>query len=115
MKVGYPSLIAALLLALLLAASAQAHPRTKFASKQGWPTPPAWFIASPTLACIEMRESTDGRGSTDLYGFLQSTWAAYGGQDNVYQASPAEQLWRAWLLYSADGFHQPWGQFDGCA
>jgi len=77
-----------------------------------WPTPPAWFVHSPVLACIELRESGDGRASSNLYGMLDG-WAAAGGRGTAASASPAEQLYRAWLLYSRFGW-SPWRPYDGC-
>ena len=78
----------------------------------GWPTPPAWWLHSAFFACIYFRESTDGKGSSNLYG-MQAGWAAVGGRGSAGDASRAEQTWRAWLLYERDGV-EPWQPYDGC-
>ena len=65
--------------------------------RRGWPTPPAWWLRGPA-ACIERFESTDGRGSRNLYG-MQAGWAQVGGTGWAGAAPPAEQRYRAWLLY----------------
>lgn len=73
-------------------------------------------ISSPSggfKACVEMRESTDGAGSPDLYGFLPSTWASLGLPGSPYTASPAAQSAAFDMLYARDGT-SPWGPYDGC-
>ena len=75
-----------------------------------WPRPPAWFRHD--AACIEMGESTDGAGSSNLYGMLDG-WAAAGGTDSAWGASPGEQLYRVWVLYNMDGWG-PWATAPGC-
>ena len=64
-------------------------------------------------ACVEMRESTNGAGSSDLYGFLPSTWAANGFPGSPYTASPAEQTAAFEVVYARDGT-APWAPYDGC-
>lgn len=64
-------------------------------------------------ACVEMRESTDGRGSSNLYGILNSTWASLGRSGSAYSASPAEQSAAFDQLYAKDG-SSPWAPYDGC-
>ena len=75
-----------------------------------WPVPPAWFRHD--AACIEMGESTDGAGSSNLYGMLDG-WAAAGGTDSAWGASPGEQLYRVWVLWNMDGWG-PWATAPGC-
>ena len=59
-----------------------------------------------------MGESTDGAGSSNLYGMLDG-WAAAGGTDSAWGASPGEQLYRAWVLWNMDGWG-PWATAPGC-
>jgi hypothetical protein len=77
-----------------------------------WPIPPAWFRRD--AACIEMGESTDGAGSSNLYGMLDG-WGAAGGSSSpdAWHASPAEQLYRVWVLYNLYGWG-PWTTALGC-
>lgn len=84
-------------------------------------TPPAPVVHSTYVApqgggfkaCVEMRESTDGRGSSNLYGFLQGTWNSLGRSGSPGSASPAEQSAAFDQLYARDGT-SPWGPYDGC-
>ncbi|MDH5278451.1 MAG: transglycosylase family protein, partial [Actinomycetota bacterium] len=46
-------------------------------------------------------------GYYGLYQFSLGTWAGVGGSGNPIDASPAEQLYRAQLLYASRGA-QPW-------
>ncbi len=98
------------LIALVLPLAAQAHSRH-------WPRPPSWFVRQVD-GCIELRESTDGKGSPNLYG-MQAGWAAAGGTGWAGNATPTEQLYRAWRLYgialrtTGDGW-SPWTPYDGC-
>ena len=71
---------------------------------------PAWFRHD--AACIEMGESTDGAGSSNLYGMLDG-WGAAGGQDSAWSAAPGEQLYRVWVLQHMDGW-SPWATAAGC-
>ena len=57
--------------------------------------PAAWFRHD--AACIEMGESTDGAGSSNLYGML-NRWAAAGGQDNAWSASAGRAALPRWVL-----------------
>jgi LysM repeat protein len=79
------------------------------------PAPVVSSYAAPGSfkACVEMRESTDGRGSSNLYGILNSTWASLGRSGSAYSASPAEQSAAFDQLYAKDGA-QPWRPYDGC-
>ena len=84
-----------------------------------FPVPPAWWLRSPTLACIIRRESggnvhdTANPSSRGLYQFEYSTWSSVGGSGDPAYASRAEQTYRAWLLYRRDGWG-PWTRYDGC-
>ena len=64
-------------------------------------------------ACVEFRESTDGRGSPNLYGILPSTWASLGLPGSPYTASPTQQQQAFQELYARDGV-SPWAPYDGC-
>jgi hypothetical protein len=60
-----------------------------------------------------MRESGNGSGSPNIYGFLPSTWASLGRQGSPGAASRAEQDAAFWQLYARDGT-APWAPYDGC-
>jgi hypothetical protein len=60
-----------------------------------------------------MRESTDGAGSSNLYGILDSTWHSLGLWGSAGAASPAQQTAAFEELYARDGV-QPWRPYDGC-
>jgi muramidase (phage lysozyme) len=66
-----------------------------------------------TLAAIAWCESrgnyrtNTGNGFFGAYQFLPSTWRAVGGRGMPHLASPAEQDYRAALLYVAQG-PGPW-------
>jgi hypothetical protein len=60
-----------------------------------------------------MRESTDGAGSPNLYGFLPSTWASLGRSGSPGQYSYAVQTAAFEQLYARDG-PTPWAPYDGC-
>jgi hypothetical protein len=64
-------------------------------------------------SCVEFRESTNGKGSSNLYGILPSTWASLKLPGSPYTASPAEQNAAFQQLYAKDGT-QPWAPYDGC-
>jgi len=83
--------------------SAQAH---------RWPDPPAWWLHSSFAQCVRIRESGNGRGSSNIYGMLEG-WQAAGGHGNAKDASRAEQDYRAWILYRRYGT-APWRPYDGC-
>ena len=85
-------------------------------------TPPApapvrsTYVAAPSgsfKACVEFRESTNGAGSSNLYGILNSTWSSLGRSGSAYTASPAEQSAAFDQLYAKDGT-SPWAPYDGC-
>jgi Transglycosylase-like domain len=64
-------------------------------------------------ACVAYRESGDGVSSSDIYGFLPSTWASLGLPGSPYTASPAQQDAAFQMLYARDG-SAPWAPYDGC-
>lgn len=103
MRVLVASLVV-LALALTLPISAQA---------KRWPKPPSWWLNSPNMVCVRIRESGNGRGSSNLYGMLQG-WGEAGGSGSAWSASVAEQHYRAWILWKRFGCHDPWGRYDGC-
>lgn len=84
-------------------------------------TPPApvrhsTYMAAPSgsfKACVEFRESTNGAGSSNLYGILNSTWSSLGRSGSAYTASPSEQSAAFDQLYAKDGA-SPWAPYDGC-
>ncbi|MBO0715364.1 MAG: LysM peptidoglycan-binding domain-containing protein [Acidimicrobiales bacterium] len=64
-------------------------------------------------ACVAFRESTDGQGSSNIYGILPSTWTANGFPGSPDTASPAEQQVAFETIYSREGA-APWAPYDGC-
>jgi hypothetical protein len=74
-------------------------------------TAPAWWVAAAApLRWCEARGvySTDtGNGYYGAYQFNWGTWAGVGGSGNPAHATPAEQDWRAYLLWQRRGW-QPW-------
>jgi hypothetical protein len=64
-------------------------------------------------SCVAYRESGDGAYSSDIYGFLPSTWASLGLSGSPYTASRAQQDAAFQLLYARDGT-APWAPYDGC-
>jgi len=71
-------------------------------------------------ACIISRESGGNPGAINrssmaggLFQFLPSSWRAYGGTGNAWQASVAEQ-WRVALNAYARSGWSPWVAYDGC-
>jgi LysM repeat protein len=64
-------------------------------------------------ACVMFRESTNGAGSSNLYGILPSTWASLGLAGSPYSASRAQQDAAFQTLYARDGT-SPWAPYDGC-
>ena len=96
--------LAASVVALVLAIPAQA---------KRWPEPPSWWKYSSYMTCVRVRESGNGRASTNLYGMLDG-WREAGGYGSAWRATAAEQHYRAWLLWRRFGCHAPWGRYDGC-
>ena len=98
--------IAGTVLALAAAGTSHAANQKRSSAAAAW--------ASGSFAqCVRMRESTDGRGSSNLYGMLPSTWASVGGRGYSGDAPRAEQDYRAFLLYQRAGVG-PWRPYDGC-
>jgi len=64
-------------------------------------------------ACVMFRESTNGAGSSNLYGILPSTWSSLGLSGSPYTASRAQQDAAFQQLYAKDGT-SPWSRYDGC-
>jgi soluble lytic murein transglycosylase-like protein len=80
----------------------------------GFPSPESVGVSSSTLQAIAACESggdptavsADG-AYHGLYQFDYGTWASVGGSGDPAAASPAEQTYRAALLYSQSG-SSPW-------
>jgi hypothetical protein len=90
------------------AAAAQQSATTAPASAQSTSSAPSWF-----QACVAFRESTDGTLSSNIYGFLQSTWSSLGLAGSPYTAPASEQNQAFQELYARDGV-APWAPYDGC-
>jgi hypothetical protein len=94
---------------------AQARQRDAFiAAVHGAAPAPASGFSSPNLAdvpgvpasfaaCVALRESTDGAGSSNIYGILGP-----GGQGTLAQQKEAFSQ-----MYAARGA-EPWAPYDGC-
>lgn len=70
--------------------------------------PPAWWLAAAD--CVHRHESIDWFQRGAFSGgmqFLDSTWHAVGGSGRAADHSPAEQLYRAYLLWRSQGW-SPW-------
>lgn len=89
-----------------------------------WRADPGWLRGA---FCIHNHESVDwhrrwvdwaGRPSRYAGGmqFLQSTWRKAGGRGEPWQWSPREQLFRAFLVWKADGgsWRLEWGTARAC-
>ena len=72
--------------------------------------PPAWWLSQ--AACIRSHEgwwtANTGNGYYGAYQFLLSSWRSVGGHGYPHLASPAEQTYRAWLVWKRDG--GSWGE-----
>jgi len=82
-----------------------------------YPHYPAWWLSQ--AACIRRHEGTwttnTGNGYYGAYQFLLSTWATVGGHGYPSTASPAEQTYRAWLVWRRDGGSwREWGTAGYC-
>ena len=84
------------------------------ASTAGFPSPESVGVSSSTLQAIAACESGGDPSAVSadgayhgLYQFDYSTWASVGGSGDPGAASPAEQTYRAALLYSRSG-SSPW-------
>jgi hypothetical protein len=71
-----------------------------------WPDPPGWWARA--AACVHRYESPDWHQRGWLYSggfqFMDSSWRSVGGRGRAADATPAEQTWRAWLLYQEAGW-----------
>lgn len=91
-------------------------PRRTSSVSRSYVAPTHTYVAPASggfKACVEFRESTNGRGSSNLYGILNSTWSSLGRGGSAYTASPAEQSAAFDQLYAKDGA-SPWAPYDGC-
>ena len=81
------------------------------------PALPAWWLQQ--AACIRSHEgwwtANTGNGFYGAYQFMLSTWQAVGGRGYPHQASPAEQTWRAYLNWKANGSRWGNGQWPNSA
>jgi LysM repeat protein len=77
------------------------------------PAPVSYEAPGGFQACVMFRESTNGAGSSNLYGILPSTWASLGLAGSPYSASRAQQDAAFNTLYARDGA-SPWRPYDGC-
>lgn len=80
----------------------------------GFPSPESVGVSSSTLQAIAACESGGDPTAVSadgtyhgLYQFDYGTWASVGGSGDPGAASPAEQTYRAALLYSRSG-SSPW-------
>lgn len=80
----------------------------------GFPSPESVGVSSSTLEAIAACESGGDPAAVSadgayhgLYQFDYGTWASVGGSGDPAAASPAEQTYRAALLYSRSG-SSPW-------
>ncbi len=80
-------------------------------------TPPSWWLAQ--AACIRSHEgwwtANTGNSYYGAYQFLLSTWRSAGGRGYPHQATPAEQTYRAWVVWKRDGGSwREWGTARAC-
>jgi hypothetical protein len=78
---------------------------------------PGWFVGAAT--CLHSHEgawdSNTGNGYFGGLQFLLSTWASVGGVTRPDVASPAEQIYRAFLVWQRDGgSFREWGTASRC-
>jgi len=83
-------------------------------TQDGFPSPESVGVSSSTLQAIAACESGGDPTAVSadgtyhgLYQFDYGTWASVGGSGDPGAASPAEQTYRAALLYSRSG-SSPW-------
>lgn len=105
MKVVY-TLFGAYLLALVLAVAVRANPMPK-----GWHAPKTWLAGA---LCVHSGESGNWHIHNPPYAngfqFMYSTWVSAGGLPSTWiSASPLEQIYRAWIVWSRDG--QSWREW----
>jgi LysM repeat protein len=77
------------------------------------PAPVSYSAPGSYQACVAMRESGNGSGSSNIYGFLQGTWSSLGLSGSPGSASRATQDTAFQMLYARDG-RAPWSPYDGC-
>jgi LysM repeat protein len=77
------------------------------------PPSPSYSPGGGFQSCVAWRESTDGAGSSNIYGILNSTWSSLGLPGSAYTASRAQQDAAFQELYARDGA-APWAPYDGC-
>jgi LysM repeat protein len=81
---------------------------------RSYSAPSASYGASGSFqSCVAFRESTNGAGSSNIYGILNSTWSSLGLPGSAYTASRAQQDAAFQELYAKDGA-SPWAPYDGC-
>ena len=90
--------------------------RTQASVPDRWHAPRWWL---PQALCIHRHEGAwNANTGNGYYGGMQftlQTWASVGGQLRPDLATPRQQLFRAWLVYSRDGFSwREWGTAKGC-
>lgn len=95
-------------------AAAQKSNATAADTSGGFPSPESVGVSSSTLDAIAACESGGDPTAVSadgtyhgLYQFDYGTWASVGGSGDPAAASPAEQTYRAALLYSQSG-SSPW-------
>jgi hypothetical protein len=69
--------------------------------------------------CVHRHEAVDWHEKRNPYqrGGLQfawGTWRAYGGHGDPANATPREQLYRAWLVWRHDGSWHEWTTAGAC-
>lgn len=78
---------------------------------------PGWFVQQ--AMCVHGHEGdwkTGYNPAGPYYGGLQfswSTWQSAGGSGDPRNATPAEQIYRAWVRYTADG--NSWSEWPNTA
>jgi hypothetical protein len=82
-------------------ASSYAAPSEPYASSGGYADVPG--VPASFAACVAMRESSDGAGSSNIYGILGG-----GGSGSLTSQKAAFSQ-----MYAARGT-QPWAPYDGC-
>jgi Transglycosylase-like domain len=77
-------------------------------------TTPAPAANGSFQACVAFRESTDGAGSSNIYGIEPYIWTqVLGRSGSPYTASRATQDAAFNQLYEEQGV-RPWAPYDGC-
>lgn len=116
-------LIITMLAVAHLAPTASAHTYPSWPMPRTWRPPAAWL---PGAMCVHRHESVDWhragidwRGNrSPYYGgmqFLVSTWRRAGASGLPSDATPREQLYRAWVIWrSHGGSWSEWGTRGAC-